>query len=107
MGDELIKQSRDIVFALCEWGWNRPQYWAQDIGHQWRTTPDITPFPGKAMWFWLLDIYELTINKGITSWKNAYNDPDMLVVGFDRMDTQKNIIHFTLWAVMNAPLIIG
>jgi alpha-galactosidase len=55
----------------------------------------------------LLDVFEQTILKGVTSWQNAYNDPDMLVVGLEHMDTQRNIIHFTLWAVMNAPLIIG
>ena len=26
---------------MCEWGNSKPWRWARDVGHSWRTTPDI------------------------------------------------------------------
>lgn len=39
--------------------------------------------------------------------KNSYNDPDMLVVGLENMTPTKDISHFSLWAIMMAPLMLG
>jgi len=42
MRDGLYAAGRPVVFSLCEWGNNKPWLWAQDVGHLWRTTGDIT-----------------------------------------------------------------
>ena len=41
MRNALYSAGRPILFAICEWGDNKPWEWAQDIGHMWRTTGDI------------------------------------------------------------------
>ena len=61
MGDALLESGRNITFGLCEWGSNQPYEWAQDVGHLWRTTGDITGTPGAASWSSILSIYEKNV----------------------------------------------
>ncbi|KXS16373.1 glycoside hydrolase family 27 protein [Gonapodya prolifera JEL478] len=42
MSRALDSQTRPIVFSICEWGMNSPwSGWGRELGHSWRTTPDI------------------------------------------------------------------
>ena len=41
ISDALRSAGRPIFLSMCEWGSSRPWKWAREIGHSWRTTPDI------------------------------------------------------------------
>ncbi|MBT0670773.1 glycoside hydrolase family 27 protein [Novosphingobium profundi] len=109
MADALRATGRDIVFSLCEWGSTRPWLWAAKIGNMWRTTGDITDkWSGKHGYaYGMLDI----VDQNEPLWPYAgpghWNDPDMLEVGNGGMTTAEYRAHFSLWAMMAAPLIAG
>ena len=95
-------EEKPIVFSLCEWGFNRPWKWGAEAGNLWRTTPDIT-----ATWGSFLGIYEHNVRLAKYAGPGAWNDPDMLEVGNGKLTIDENIAHFSLWCMMNAPLILG
>ncbi len=93
---------RKIVFSICEWGKNRPWKWGGSAGNIWRTTPDII-----ANWASVVGIYEVNVRLNKYAHPGAFNDPDMLEVGNGNLTYEENKSHFTLWAMMAAPLILG
>lgn len=93
---------KPILYSICEWGFNRPWEWGATAGNIWRTTLDIRPW-----WWWIMMIYRKTVKLYSASGKGAYNDPDMLEVGNGKLTVDENISHFSLWCMMNAPLILG
>ena len=93
---------KPIVFSICEWGWNQPWKWGAEAGNLWRTTPDI-----QANWPSILALYERTVPLYKYSVPGAWNDPDMLEVGNGNLTQEENKAHFSLWCMMNAPLILG
>lgn len=95
-------EEKPIVFSLCEWGLNRPWKWGAEAGNLWRTTPDI-----KAFWSSVLGIYEHNVKLAKYAGIGAWNDPDMLEVGNGNLTHEENKSHFSLWCMMNAPLILG
>jgi alpha-galactosidase len=110
MSDALKSCGRPIVFSICEWGRNKPWEWAKGIGHLWRTTADIRNiFQGKVNWggLGIVDI----IDKQADLWKYAgpghWNDPDMLEVGNRGLTYEENVTHFSMWAMLAAPLMAG
>jgi alpha-galactosidase len=110
MRDALKLAGRPIVFSLCEWGNSKPWTWAANVGHLWRTTTDIVDqWEGKrprngAGILTLADMQaELYSYAGPGHW----NDPDMLEVGNGGMSNTEYRSHFSLWAIMAAPLIAG
>ncbi|GLZ31868.1 alpha-galactosidase [Lentzea sp. NBRC 105346] len=102
MRDALKKTGRPIVFSLCEWGQNKPWEWASDTGHLWRTTGDIND-----TWPRTMSIYEKNVVLDKYAGPGHWNDPDMLEVGNGKMSATEYRSHFSLWAVMAAPLLIG
>ena len=103
MGDALRATRRSIVYSLCEWGQNRPWEWGRSVGgHLWRTTGDISD-----RWSSVLKILDQQVGLEKYSGPNGWNDPDMLEVGNGRMTEDEYIAHFSLWALLNAPLIAG
>lgn len=113
MGNELIKATKKvseetgkpvkpICYSICEWGANKPWLWGPSAGNLWRTTGDIT-----ATWSSIINIYEKTVTLYNYSGPGGWNDPDMLEVGNGELNDNENIAHFTLWCMMNAPLILG
>ncbi|MBQ8503580.1 MAG: alpha-galactosidase [Clostridia bacterium] len=93
---------KPIVFSLCEWGYNRPWKWGAEAGNLWRTTPDI-----QAVWASVVGIYEHNVKLAKYASVGAWNDPDMLEVGNGNLTYEENKSHFSLWCMMNAPLILG
>lgn len=93
---------KPIVFSLCEWGYNRPWKWGAQAGNLWRTTPDI-----QAVWSSVVGIYEHNVRLAKYASVGAWNDPDMLEVGNGKLTYEENKSHFSLWCMMNAPLILG
>lgn len=102
MRDALKNTGRPIVYSVTEWGANKPWMWAPDVGNLWRTTYDITD-----TWSSFTGI--LHANEGLARFAGPgrWNDPDMLEVGNGGMTDAEYRSHFSLWAMMNAPLLIG
>jgi len=110
MSDALKAVDHPIVFSMCEWGSNKPWEWGKGIGHLWRTTGDIRDiYQGSINWGGLgvMDI----IDKQVDLWPYAgpghWNDPDMLEVGNPGLNHEENITHFSMWAMLAAPLMAG
>jgi alpha-galactosidase len=112
MGRALVAAGRPIVLSICEWGDNRPWEWGKEIGHLWRTTGDIAPcwdcevdHGDWSSWgvMRILDMQEgLRVHAGPDHW----NDPDMMEVG-NGMTVNEDRAHFSMWAMLAAPLIAG
>ncbi|GAA0328606.1 hypothetical protein GCM10009087_43510 [Sphingomonas oligophenolica] len=112
MEDALRATGRDIVFSICEWGQNRPWLWAAKIGNLWRTTGDIWDSysaSDKAHW-WAHNLLDI-VDQNEPLWPFAgpghWNDPDMLEIGNGGMSDIEYRTHFSLWAMMAAPLMAG
>ena len=112
MADALRQSGRPIVFSMCEWGTSRPWLWAKNIGNLWRTTGDIWDgFATKDKAHdWAHSVLEIVdLNEPLWPFASPghWNDPDMLEVGNGGMSPAEYRSHFSLWAMMAAPLIAG
>lgn len=98
----LMNAGRPIFFSLCEWGDMHPALWGSKIGNSWRTTNDITDT-------WLSMMYIADMNEFYADFARpgGWNDPDMLEVGNGGMTKDEYIVHFSIWAISKAPLLIG
>ena len=115
MRDALDKSGRPIVFSICEWGRSKPWLWAGTVGNLWRTTDDIQDrWEGKQKWpggdccnMGVMDIVD--VEDGLQSYAGPghWNDPDMLEVGNGGMTNEEYRSHFSLWAMLAAPLMAG
>ncbi|WP_185010945.1 NPCBM/NEW2 domain-containing protein [Crossiella cryophila] len=102
MRDALAATGRPILFSLCEWGQSQPWRWAHPVGNSWRTTGDISD-----NWGSMLGIFKQNVGLAANAQRGGWNDPDMLEVGNGGMTEVEYRSHFSLWAMMNAPLLIG
>ncbi len=100
--DALRAANHPIVFSICEWGSNRPWEWASGVGHLWRTTGDISD-----RWQSMLNVADASARHALAAGPGGWNDPDMLEVGNGGMTAVEYRTHFSLWAIMAAPLIAG
>ena len=100
--DALARAGRPIVFSICEWGSNRPWEWGPATGHLWRTTGDI-----EDRWSSVVALLDLNAQYALAAGPGAWNDPDMLEVGNGGMTDDEYRAHFSLWALMAAPLMAG
>jgi alpha-galactosidase len=109
MAKALRESGRDIVLSICEWGNNQPERWAQPVGHLWRTTGDIyDAWEGEKEWsHGMTNILDMQVERFAHAGPNGWNDPDMLEVGNGGMTTTEYESHFSLWAMLAAPLIAG
>ena len=109
MADALKASGRPILFSMCEWGNNRPWLWGQKIGNMWRTTGDITDkWTGKHNYSWgVASIVDMNEPLWPYAGPGHWNDPDMLEVGNGGLTDTEYRAHFSLWAMMAAPLIAG
>ena len=109
MSDALRATGRDIVLSICEWGNNRPWDWGGKIGNLWRTTGDITDkWVGKHHYSWgVMSIADMNEPLWPHAGPGHWNDPDMLEVGNGGLTDTEYRTHFSLWAMMAAPLIAG
>jgi alpha-galactosidase len=100
--DALAKSGRPIVFSICEWGSNRPWTWGPKTGNLWRTTGDIGDY-----WASMISRVDLNTQYAQSASPGGWNDPDMLEVGNGGMTDDEYRAHFSLWAIMAAPLMAG
>ena len=102
MRQALDHSGRRIVLSICEWGVNRPWEWAGPIGQLWRTTGDISDNWQSVVW-----IANASGHHAAAAGPGHWNDPDMLEVGNGGMTADEYRTHFSLWAMMAAPLMAG
>ena len=94
---------RPIVFSLCQYGWDAVWEWAPSVGgNLWRTTGDIQPD-----WDRIYDIASQQAGLERYAGPGHWNDPDMLEVGNGKLTLAENRSHFSLWAMLAAPLLAG
>jgi alpha-galactosidase len=102
MRDALLKQNRPIFYSMCEWGVDDPATWAKPVGNSWRTTGDIF-----NSWNSMITIIDQNNRWYEYAGPGGWNDPDMLEVGNGGMTVEEEKIHFGLWCLSKAPLLIG
>ena len=102
MRNALNRTGRHIYFSMCEWGREKPHLWATPVANSWRTSVDIKDF-------YLSFLHNLEHQVGLSSYAapGGWNDPDMLEVGNGGMNHEEYVAHFSLWALLKAPLLIG
>jgi len=101
---------RPIVLSICEWGTAKPWLWGKDAGgNLWRTTGDIyDAWEGEKEYsHGMTNILDMQVERFAHAGPNGWNDPDMLEVGNGGMTTTEYESHFSLWAMLAAPLIAG
>jgi alpha-galactosidase len=99
----LAATGRPIVFSLCQYGWGEVWEWGAQVGgSMWRTSGDIN------------DTYDRMALNGFGeaglapfAGPGRWNDPDILEVGNGGMTADEERTHFSLWAMLAAPLIAG
>jgi alpha-galactosidase len=110
MRDALEAAGRPIVFSICEWGSTKPWQWAKDVGNLWRATEDIQNcWDCKTNWGGLGVVRILDQVDGIeyAAGPGHWNDPDMLEVGNGKLTPDESRAHFSMWAMLAAPLMSG
>jgi hypothetical protein len=100
-----LRPAGDFVLSICNWGTANVRAWGRDIGNLWRTSDDIEP-----RWSRMLYNFDSVATRELYSGPGHWNDPDMLYVGqgdFDAGHPTAARTHFALWAIEDAPLMIG
>jgi hypothetical protein len=100
-----VRPDGDFVFSICNWGTANVRAWGRDYGNLWRTSGDIDP-----RWSRMLYNFDSVATRELYSGPGHWNDPDMLEVGhgdFDARHLTAARTHFALWAIEDAPLLIG
>lgn len=95
----------DYLLSLCIWGSANVRSWGKDVGNISRTSDDIAP-----RWDALLTNFDTAATRALYAHPGSWNDPDMLFIGkgdFDEHHLVEAQSHFALWAMLNAPLLIG
>ena len=95
----------DYVFSIVPWGEADVRSWGKDVGNLWRTSGDITP-----TWTRMLHTFDSVVSRALYAQPGSWNDPDMLFIGagdFDANHLTEARTHFSLWSIVNAPLLIG
>ncbi|MGN0115680.1 MAG: glycoside hydrolase family 27 protein [Acutalibacteraceae bacterium] len=111
MGAALNNCGRDILFSACSWGADETRKWIGTTGaNMWRATGDIYD-----AWKSVLTIAGLVPQEMPYTAKNCFFDLDMLIVGMygngnvgctGCTDTEYKT-HYSLWALLGSPLMIG
>lgn len=109
----ISKYGRPIIYSVCCPGIDACE-WAPKFAQLWRTNTDIGPFwytPAhkKGQWTHIGIDEILDINADLRKYAapGSWNDPDMLQVGNGNLTPAENRAHFSMWAMLAAPLIAG
>lgn len=103
MNKALKATGRPIVFSFCQYGWDAVWEWGPSVGaNLWRTTGDIQP-----NWDRIYTIASQQVGLERYAGPGHWNDPDMLEVGNGKLTLAENRTHFSLWAILAAPLLAG
>jgi len=103
MSKALQATGRPVVYSFCQYGWDAVWEWAPSVGgNLWRTTGDIKPNWDR--------IYNLISQQdGLEGYAGPghWNDRDMLEVDNGELSLAENRTHFSMWAMLAAPLLAG
>ena len=111
MQEALLKQPRDILYSLCQYGAGDVWKWGTEVsGNSWRTTGDIND-----SWGSMAGIGFKQAGHEQYAGPGHFNDPDMLVVGKvgwgnlhpTRLKPNEQYTHISLWCLLASPLLIG
>ncbi len=112
MRDALARVDRDIVYALCQYGYGDVWKWGAEAGgHLWRSSGDLLD-----QWANLESVGFRQAGREAWTRPGEWNDTDMLVVGTlgwgpnlrpTRLTQNEQILHLSLWSLQAAPLFIG
>jgi alpha-galactosidase len=112
MRDALARVDRDIVYALCQYGYGDVWQWGAEVGgHLWRSSGDLLD-----QWANLESVGFRQAGRERWTRPGEWNDTDMLVVGTlgwgpnlrpTRLTRNEQILHLSLWSLQAAPLFIG
>ena len=94
---------RDIVYSLCQYGWAKVWEWGHEGGRQ------LLAHHRRHQRQLAVDGRHRFRAKRHRHYAGPghWNDPDMLVVGNGGMTPTEYLTHFSLWALIGAPLIAG
>lgn len=124
MRDALNATGRPIFYSICNWGLENVWEWGTEVGNSWRTTGDIwdkfdfdgvlcpckdtvCPDGQSGAECSVLNILEKQKNITEYSGIGGWNDPDMLEIGNGGMTYSQYQTHFSFWAALKSPLIMG
>lgn len=111
MGTALKNCGRDILFSACSWGADNTAEWIRESGAaMWRSTGDIVD-----SWASIKSLTEEQESILAYGGKGCFNDMDMLVVGMygkgnvglEGLNDTQYKTHFSIWALLGSPLMIG
>jgi alpha-galactosidase len=102
MAAALDASGRTILYSMCEWGRENPAVWASEIANSWRVTMDI-----RDSWHSIISRANIDAPLWRYAGPGGWNDPDMLEVGNGGCSFEEYKTHFSLWAMLKSPLIIG
>ncbi|KAI4089817.1 MAG: hypothetical protein LQ339_008470 [Xanthoria mediterranea] len=122
MSQALNKTGRPIHYGMCNWGKDYPWNWAQPMANSWRMSGDVydsfdrpddrcpcTTYDCELPGFHcsimnIIGKVAPIVDKGQPG---AWNDLDALEVGNGGMTDDEYKAHFSMWAMIKSPLIMG
>lgn len=122
MSKALNATGRPIVYSLCNWGNDDPYDWAYTISNSYRMSGDIydsfqrpdsrcpcttNPCNWPGYHCSVMNILNKMAPITPRSQPGAFNDMDMLEVGNGGQSDSEYVVHFSMWALMSSPLLIG
>ncbi|KAH8203885.1 hypothetical protein TruAng_001949 [Truncatella angustata] len=105
MAHALRMTDRDIFFSLCQWGHQFPWLWADQLADSYRMSGDIHASFASDNSGACKTAY--CLNTGYAGKPGAWADMDMLEIGNANMTELEEQTHFSFWAALKSPLIIG
>ncbi len=118
--EAVLKTGRPMVFSICTQGLGDFQDWAPAVGNLWRVGKDIDycrwekPLQS-TQWEGVMYQLDLATKFAELAKPGAWNDADMMLIGVPKdkklplklLNDIEARSHFSLWCMINSPLIIG
>ncbi|KAH8093845.1 alpha-galactosidase [Cristinia sonorae] len=123
MSKALNATGRPILYSICNWGEDGPWNFAPTIANSWRISGDIMDSfdrydercPCTSVIDCKLAGYHCSMARIIDyaapllqkARKGAWNDMDMMEVGLGGMNYDEYVTHFSFWAMLKSPMLLG
>ena len=99
IGSIIRELNPSVVYNVCRWQF--PGNWVLGVADSWRVSPDIAESFGSVM---------AIVDSNVDLWRYSgpghVNDMDILQVGRG-MTYEEDKTHFSMWCILNSPLIAG
>lgn len=123
MSRALNATGRPVLYSMCNWGEDQPWNFGPTIANTWRMSGDISDrfdeFDDRCPCTDMLDcklpgfhcsmarIIDFAAPLGQKAGHGQWNDLDMLQIGNGGMTFDEYVTHFSMWALLKSPLIMG